>query len=344
MLFDSDIQKFTFTVESFERSTDALSGTFYKLVTVPRFMFIRYELRQNTSFYARKCYDALFELFKTNFVGTEDSNMLFTGVPGIGKSMFSLYLLIRLLLDDSCPRNGILFEYERGKYNKVTLIEKPEQDLDSISQSTTFKFKLQLEEIDNTRQIDETTSLILSDIAAKSEPGARCRCNCIFSSPNPDRYKEIMKVSPKYTYTMPTWSYEELRLVDGNVDNWMDHYLQAGGVPRTVFANKNDYTAKTVQRAIYEEGWTVMKNLLRNELCDYVDTNFALIHINPPFNADKGDYDYRHCRVFSFASKYVLMALDQKYHDSFVSKVEMALDPKYHDRFVTNLFTTGLAK
>jgi hypothetical protein len=54
-------------------------------------------------------------------------------------------------------------------------------------------------------------------------------------SPNPLRYKEIMKAPHNYHLTMPVWSEQELLLVDTRIDAWYERFAMLGGISRLVF-------------------------------------------------------------------------------------------------------------
>lgn len=59
--------------------------------------------------------------------------------------------------------------------------------------------------------------LLLCDITEAVEPVSRAKWTYIFSSPAPDRYKEILKNYPSQEYTLPTWSEWELMFVSADV-------------------------------------------------------------------------------------------------------------------------------
>jgi hypothetical protein len=50
--------------------------------------------------------------------------MLIGGVPGIGKSLFSIYFMNRMMLDEEFPVKECFFEYKSGEYDKFTLINQ----------------------------------------------------------------------------------------------------------------------------------------------------------------------------------------------------------------------------
>ncbi len=48
---------------------------------------------------------------------TRESLMLFTGVPGVGKSLFLVYFICRFLRDNYFSDKLFAFEFHRGEYD-----------------------------------------------------------------------------------------------------------------------------------------------------------------------------------------------------------------------------------
>jgi hypothetical protein len=86
--------------------------------------------------------------------------------------------------------------------------------------------------------------LLLCDIEEPSPPEICTKWTFIFSSPDPRRYKESIKNAPSFSYTMPTWSFTELKSLNGNIDLWIDNYDKVGGVPRLIFQDAVDLEDK----------------------------------------------------------------------------------------------------
>lgn len=55
---------------------------------------------------------------------------------------------------------------------------------------------------------------------------------CIFSSPDPVRFSEIMKNEPNARFTMSTWTEQELMFVNPDIERWDNDFVLFGGVPR----------------------------------------------------------------------------------------------------------------
>lgn len=124
--------------------------------------------------------------------------MLFTGVPGIGKSLFSIFCMMKILLDDEFPLKEFLVEYERGVYLKFAMVTKQVNNIEDATSPVKWSAECT---VHIERHLRPTPNdLILSDIKGVVEPEQLGRWTCIFASPNPNRYKETIKVAHRYTF------------------------------------------------------------------------------------------------------------------------------------------------
>ncbi len=215
---------------------------------------------------------------------------MFTGVPGIGKSLFLIYFIHRYLADDRFPDKRFAVEFKGN--NKYFLFEPT---------SVAGEFDCSLQDAD---MIYDKDFLVLCDIEAPVLPAARAKWLCIFSSPNPDRYKETMKNDPTYQYTMPTWSEKELQCVDGDIARWYDQFVQFGGVPRFVLCENSDDLQKQLEEALASKGGEIANKFFTSEL-SIIDINASnmLVHINP-----KKCLEYTGT-FYSFASDFIFKTL-----------------------------------
>jgi hypothetical protein len=101
---------------------------------------------------------------------------LFTGVPGIGKSLFLVYFIYRFLRDDNFPDKRFAVEFRQGVY----VCFKPTAD------ATEFSCTRQ-----DGSYMQSKNFLLLCDINEAVEPVSRAKWTFIFSSPAPARYKYI---------------------------------------------------------------------------------------------------------------------------------------------------------
>eukprot|EP01040_Poterioochromonas_malhamensis_P006454 gene6454-6952_t len=124
----------------------------------------------------------------------------------------------------------------------------------------------------------------------------------VFTSFNPNRYKEIQKVG--YTFIMPTWSGEELEEYfhsnyfcenKVSVANARNNALIFGGIIRSIiYGEVNILKDQTIECAVIEDALSSSKN--NAFLSDFFKVGFGteindvLVHRNP--KKVKGDYVY----------------------------------------------------
>ena len=158
---------------------------------------------------------------------------LFTGVPGIGKSLFMVYFISRFLTDERFTDKRFALEFTRGQYLYFRPTGEEGEFWCSIHEGTRRK-----------------DFLLLCDIDETVGPVSRAKWTYIFSSHDPARYKEITKNSPKRVYILPTWSELELMFVsaDKQIGDWYENFVLFGGVPRYIF--NPDLTAGARSRLI----------------------------------------------------------------------------------------------
>jgi hypothetical protein len=146
------------------------------------------QFKNITSIMVRESYEKIYELILAN-LGINFKDHLVTGVPGIGKSNFCLYFLWRYLQDN--PGSRILWESE---YDHIY----------SLSPSNSF--------MTNRMVCTNLQVPYLVDFSATMEPSPNIGLfTIVFSSPDPKRYKQMMKdLGRASRYVMPVWTLEEL--------------------------------------------------------------------------------------------------------------------------------------
>jgi hypothetical protein len=147
--------------------------------------------------------------------------------------------------------------------------------------------------------------LVLCDISALSPPGSRAKWTCIFSSPNPVRFKEIIKNKPTRSYTLPTWNELELHFLGSNIADWYDAFALYGGVPRHIFGTASDFK-QPLDKALLFKGAKSADSFFNFGFGGPdPDQSYVLVHINPP-RTESGSYIYHGTPVYSFASEAIL--------------------------------------
>jgi hypothetical protein len=238
---------------------------------------------------------------------------LFTGVPGIGKSLFLVYFLYRFLTDESIKDKRFALEFTRGVYMWFEPSGAPGEFWCSSEDGV---------------RMDPKEFLLLCDIDDAAAPVSRAQWTYIFSSPNPARYKEILKNSPSQRFTLPTWSEAELLFVSADIDSWYEDFVLFGGVPRYLFPQEdtshkgstiaiNPYTL--MEKALLVKGGAVAESFFKYGF-GTVDSqqSYLLVHINPSVSA-AGEVDYDGVTKYTFASDAVFQRLVQKHRDQLLA-------------------------
>lgn len=275
--------------------------------TLPEELVERYGDIPN-KIYVRECYRDLYELSAATMLGDRRTISLFTGVPGIGKSIFMIYFIYRYLSDARFHDKRFALEFNRGTYIMLSPIGSP-----GASTFTVAKV--------NADRIKQKNFLLLCDIDEPAQPIARAKWTFIFSSPDPKRYKEIMKTRRHFGYTVPTWSITELRCLDPDYDSWRANYAIFGGVPRHVFPEpgENDPII-AFEKAIATKGKEIASSVFA---WGYGATgekiNYMLVHINPP-ESPEGVVNYKGRTVYSFASFLAFQRLYELDQNKFIAK------------------------
>jgi len=169
--------------------------------------------------FIRPCYRKLSERILNDFY--KRSHLVVTGTPGIGKSVFGLYLMYLL----RCEGKTVVFERKSDwyRFNDEGVIKG---DVASFRQAGF---------------LDDESSWYLSDPDAKPQELLSLR-TVVLVSPNYERTKEFMKLSGlAQQIFMPVWKVDELLdcqcavFPDVPSDVVKQRFAEVGGVARAVF-------------------------------------------------------------------------------------------------------------
>ena len=299
-------------VLSFTLQKDQLSGDEFLIIEhLPRKIYRRYGSIPSRV-YIRRCYKQLYDITADKMASgsMETGVTLYTGVPGIGKSLFLIYFIYRFLHDDRFPDKRFALEFERKEY----FLFEPTLEADDV-----FTCSCR----DATSIDDDDDFLVLCDIQQPEEPAGRAKWTLIFSSPDRARYKEITKNAPSFRYTLPTWSEQELTSCDNRKQLWYDNFVHFGGVPRHVLPKRNAtdddlQPLQLLESMAGEKGGLIVTEFFKFgfSTLDLIQ-NYLLIHINPPPpispSSSGNDFQYNGLPEYSFASDHVFQLLVAKH-------------------------------
>jgi hypothetical protein len=281
---------------------------------IPRHFFLRYGYIPER-FYIRKCYEELYD-YVTKIMLTETivrPAVLFTGVPGIGKSIFMIYFLCRHQDDDRFPDKRFAFEADSGSYFFYEPIIGTKDYVYSNDNSFTV-----------------ADVLVVADISQLEEPKHRGKWTLIFSPPDPSRYKYFMKVPPAITLLVPTWTEEEFLLVDPNIEKWYERFVKCGGIAKIVlWKSYGDDPMRVINTALLDKDSIVADFFFKNGFGN-VDPNvsYSLIYNNPP-SSEEGVVLY-HSEMMTaghtFASDHVFRHIQENFKKYFNAQAKNLFD------------------
>jgi hypothetical protein len=316
--FRGKISKFSiplFTVGDFEQ----YESEYLEIESLPAVFEKRYG-KIPKRIYIRHCYRRLYRIVTDLMVHYHDQlpAALFTGVPGIGKSLFLIYFIFLFLEDERFLDKRFVLEFTPGKYHYFVPTDV-EAGVFECSKATEDSCPL-------------LEVPIFSDVKDLSEPRCRGKWLFIFSSPNPLRYKQTMNNSPRFRFTLPTWSYFELLCIESDDKRWVDRFVLFGGVPRNIFWDgKEEDPVMKLKRNLQAKGGIVADYFFKHGFGNVDPENsYMLLHMNPPWSPSTDDWLYDELEVFSFASDEIFKIIADKHRSRLLAEP-------------INLFNAGVA-
>ena len=182
------------------------------------------------TFYVREVYQ---ELYK-KIVSLDNNINLVLGNPGIGKTLFLQYFLMKLL---------------RVKKKRHVVFYKKSQDtwihFDMSKNKATVHIKKRPAILDEGNI--SLVYLLIDAASTQSQTFRLCERNLVVSSPNENNYSDLMKIGGKgKCFYMPSWSKDEItRAVKMQCyvcleDEVTGRFERFGGIPRIVFELDTD--------------------------------------------------------------------------------------------------------
>jgi hypothetical protein len=246
-----------------------------------------------TRIMVRESYEKIYELILANLrINFKDH--LVTGVPGIGKSNFCLYFLWRYIKEN--PGSPILYESESDH-------------IYSFSPSNSF--------MTNRMGCTNLQYPYLVDFREECEPSPNIGSfTVVFSSPDPKRYKQMMKDSGRASrYVMPVWTLEELVQLNQihhiPIEEITQRFDLIGGVPRQIFSGKLKDIQTEVTNSLSMKGGEIAEHFFEQGFGMRDETiSYSLIHLHP----DQEDGYCTRSNSYEFASPDIWKRLYDLHH------------------------------
>jgi hypothetical protein len=190
--------------------------------------------------YVRKCYQDVFDLLLEQIKGGRKSFAI-SGTPGIGKSLFFVYILYRLMDD----------------FRTKTLSLKPKRIVYHCVDERTW-FDLEKQTVVELGQSDARALLRKQDtlyiVDGRTTPSSSTCITLFISSPRSEWYKEFVKQKTAKEWYFPVWTLAELQACQRHcypalpIQLLQERHRICGGVARFVF--HNDYSVPVPKKML----------------------------------------------------------------------------------------------
>ena len=215
-------------VESIQSTQPEDTKLEVKCIQSPENAFLPYPQDKIKKLYVRKCYEDVFDLLLEEIGRGRMESFAISGTPGIGKSLFFVYILYRLMND----------------FTKKELSLKPDRILYQMkSVYTCFDLKekivTQISHLDAALAVREQGTFYVVD--GQSTPLTSSCITLFISSPRSPEYKDFVKQKMAKEWYFPVWTLGELLACqcqcypDLPIDILKERYRVYGGVARFVF-------------------------------------------------------------------------------------------------------------
>ena len=218
--------------------------------------------------YVRQCWKDMYDVMGSN-LSRGCRRFVVTGVPGIGKSQFLLYFMWRL-----------------AQKNEPFLLEETKRVVICYAPGQMTRYDGYPENIPSDLPY-------LCDMAEKKLPYLGKRWvpsfTAVFSSPNPDRFQELLKRDDSVELVMPPWDADEIfaahslleRYQGISLDVVKSQFAVYGGVPRHVL-EKASQGLGPMTEALSKKGASTARRHFRGEETSVdSDVSHMLTRIDP---------------------------------------------------------------
>ena len=259
------------------------------------------EVAFGKTFFVRDCYKDLVTFMEISKDRGSDFRFVISGTPGIGKSMFIAYCLLRFSSKFSSiilHTKSIIYFIDRGQVSIIA--------------------------------VDEASAMLLNEEILYLVDGTRpiLSANCftiLVTSPRFSVYKEFVKARNTTTVlTMPPWSIEELQLTNAQFKlrsdvDLLSLFEKFGGVPRYVLSRKSALEESSFLTAVidmFNGNFDDITRAFSNELVDkdVFKVSSLLLHLIP-----NSEFKFPKMR---WASRHVLNLVIERHRLSLRSKVK----------------------
>jgi hypothetical protein len=265
----------------------------------------------------RDCYvhvfKAIFERAKSRLANGWGTTMHVSGNPGIGKSRFYLYFIIRLLSEReliSTYRLVINFISDYFLYDSVNaeFIRLDKNEVKSLQEDRT----------------------VLRLIEANSDQLIGWKgVSVLFASPGVDRLYDYLKIE-SYRFYLPIWTFKEIYELNSMLDApLVDSILSQrfgifGGIPRFIFTDAEEY--EKVELALAIDSFDVLRVLsyVKGKIVREKDNSHRILCMIP-------SEDFRSILYLDFLSQHIAENVVDKVADDSINAISTICIPNSND-------------
>ncbi|KAK6097958.1 squalene synthetase-like protein [Batrachochytrium dendrobatidis] len=271
-------------------------------------VFFPYTQDKIQKLYVRECYHDVFGLLLDQ-IDRGMKSFAISGTSGIGKSLFFVYILHRLMDD----------------FTTKTLSLKPNRIVYQVGSS--YKcFDLQQQFVARTTEFDAEELVWKQDtfyvIDGRTSEPLISSCIVLFiSSPRSEWYKEFVKQKMAKEWDFPVWTLNELQACrrhcypDVPIETINERYRMYGGVARSVF----DIVSNPMEEALADVD--AVKGVRNIGFTIKLSANtHTLLHT---IVSDDGQYEFLHVDI---ASRYIGEQLWQRHSSQMITNIQQMFD------------------
>ena len=271
----------------------------------PNDVFLPYPQNKLKKIYVRKCYEDVFKLL-LNYIEME--SFAISGTPGIGKSLFFVYILYRLMKDFSIKALSL-------KPNRIVYHMGSGKTCFNLENQTA----VEVEHLEAKKLVRQQDTLYIID--GQTTPMSSSCITLFISSPRSQQYKEFVKQKMAKEWYFPVWNTEELQSCqiqcypNLSIEMLHERLRIYGGVARVVFFRDYSTEQTTMNSALADtDAVKGVKNI--GIVTDIFSTTHTLLHI---IVSTDGYYRFLHVNI---ASKYVGKQLWIRHHAQMITNLQ----------------------
>jgi len=264
--------------------------------------FLPYPQNDIQNLFVRRCYVDVFDLLVKR-IGYSEKSFAISGTPGIGKSLFFVYIMFQIV-------KGRLLNFKQILYQRGTSFE-----------CFYFKEKIVCDSKENAYILVRDPETLYIIDGRDSEPLLSSCVVLFISSPRSEQYKEFVKQKTAKQFFLPVWTFEELQncrmccYSSLPLDLICSRYQIYGGAARPVFHSDFTWMLEDMGAALADVD--AVKGVRHiGSPTKIFQTTHTLLHI---IVSDDGLYRFLHVDV---ASKYVGEQLWQLHHAQMIINMQ----------------------